>query len=302
MKTFYSNGKLLLTGEYVVLDGAFSLAIPTKYGQSLIVEEIDEPKISWTSLNDEGNIWFEDEFILNNNEVLKSTNNNTISKRLNEILNIAKTLNPIFLNPEKGVKVTTKLDFPRDWGLGTSSTLINNIAQWANVDAYQLLKNSFGGSGYDIACAQNNTPITYQLQNDNPLAKAVDFNPDFKEHLYFVHLNKKQNSRDGIKHYRDSSENLESAIKEISGITLKILTSNSLRDFENLINSHETIISKITKQTTAKDLLFSDYEGSIKSLGAWGGDFILVTSQGNPTNYFVKKGYNTVIPYSDTVL
>ena len=34
-KTFYSNGKLLITGEYVVLDGAKALALPTKYGQNL---------------------------------------------------------------------------------------------------------------------------------------------------------------------------------------------------------------------------------------------------------------------------
>ena len=40
-KTFYSNGKLLITGEYLVLDGARSLAIPTKFGQFLIVEEIE---------------------------------------------------------------------------------------------------------------------------------------------------------------------------------------------------------------------------------------------------------------------
>ena len=33
-KDFYSNGKLLLTSEYVVLDGAIALAIPTRLGQS----------------------------------------------------------------------------------------------------------------------------------------------------------------------------------------------------------------------------------------------------------------------------
>ena len=32
-QTFYSNGKLLITGEYVVLDGAKALALPTKFGQ-----------------------------------------------------------------------------------------------------------------------------------------------------------------------------------------------------------------------------------------------------------------------------
>ena len=32
---FYSPGKLMLTGEYLVLDGASSLALPTMLGQSL---------------------------------------------------------------------------------------------------------------------------------------------------------------------------------------------------------------------------------------------------------------------------
>ena len=38
-QTFYSNGKLLITGEYVVLDGAKALALPTKFGQSLLVKD-----------------------------------------------------------------------------------------------------------------------------------------------------------------------------------------------------------------------------------------------------------------------
>ena len=41
-QTFYSNGKLLLTGEYLVIDGAKALAIPTQKGQSLSVKETEE--------------------------------------------------------------------------------------------------------------------------------------------------------------------------------------------------------------------------------------------------------------------
>jgi len=39
LETYRSNGKLLLTGEYVVLDGALSLALPTTLGQRLTVEK-----------------------------------------------------------------------------------------------------------------------------------------------------------------------------------------------------------------------------------------------------------------------
>ncbi|SFZ93476.1 Mevalonate kinase [Flaviramulus basaltis] len=301
MSTFYSNGKLLLTGEYVVLDGALSFAVPTKHGQSLIVENIAEPKIIWKSLDEKGDVWFEEIFKID--EITTShTPNSDIAERLIQILNAAKQLNSNFLNTKTGFKVTTKLDFPNNWGLGTSSTLINNIAQWANVDAYQLLEKTFGGSGYDIACAKHNHPITYQIKNDKPIAKEIDFNPTFKDHLYFIHLNKKQNSREGIKHYHANKQDSKSAIKEIEDITKKMIICKTLEDFDNLINTHETIISKITKQTPVKNLLFDDFEGCIKSLGAWGGDFILVTSKINPANYFKEKGFETIISYKEMVL
>ncbi|MEM0993828.1 MAG: GHMP kinase, partial [Bacteroidota bacterium] len=33
--SYYAHGKLLLTGEYAVLDGAVALAVPSKLGQRL---------------------------------------------------------------------------------------------------------------------------------------------------------------------------------------------------------------------------------------------------------------------------
>ena len=62
MKSFYSNGKLLLTGEYVVLDGALSLAVPTPRGQSMSVRKTDSGKLRWKSRDEKGKIWFESIF------------------------------------------------------------------------------------------------------------------------------------------------------------------------------------------------------------------------------------------------
>ena len=43
---------------------------------------------------------------------------------------------------------------------------------------------------------------------------------------------------------------------------------------------HENIIASATLQEPIHQSFFSAYsEGKIKSLGAWGGDFILVTSK-----------------------
>lgn len=302
MKTFYSNGKLLITGEYVVLDGALSLAVPTKFGQSLTVAPIDEPKISWKSINSDGSVWFENTFSFN--EIASGFLNvkNDVSTRIIQILTAAKTLNPKFLNTEHGYNISTHLTFPKNWGLGTSSTLINNVAQWANVDAFELLEKTFGGSGYDIACAQNNAPISYQLFANKAVVNRVVFNPEFKNHLYFVYLNKKQNSRDGISSYHAKKHHIENAISEINAITNKIIGCKNLKDFEFLITRHEHIISEIIKQKTVKALLFDDFNGSIKSLGAWGGDFVIVASAENPTSYFKNKGFDIVIPYDDMIL
>jgi mevalonate kinase len=199
MHTFYSNGKLLITGEYVVLDGTLSLAIPTQFGQSLEVEPFNEPKLIWKSLDNNNYVWFEDEFLLQNGMLKQPQHDNEISNRLFQILSAAKQFNPEFLKENIGFKVESKLTFPRDWGLGSSSTLINNIANWAKIDAYNLLKLTFGGSGYDIACAQHDSAITYQILNkdsktlnqvedDKPTVYQVNFNQEFKDCLYFVHL------------------------------------------------------------------------------------------------------------------
>ncbi len=301
MKNFKSNGKLLISGEYVVLDGAIALAIPTKQGQSLKIETIEEPEIIWRSLNEKGNIWFEDSFSINN-IISSKAFNNEISNRLIQILMGAKKLNPQFLSEHVGYKVTTFLDFPKHWGLGTSSTLVNNIAQWAKINPYTLLENTFGGSGYDIACAQNNTPITYQKNNNAPIINTIDFNPNFKNQLYFIYLNKKQNSHEGIAHYKANRGSVNDAITDINNITSSMVSCNSLEEFDTLIVKHERIISQVTRQNPVKNLLFSDFKGQMKSLGAWGGDFILATSQDNPISYFNKKGFDTVIPYTDMIL
>ncbi|MBW2936847.1 GHMP kinase [Aureisphaera sp. CAU 1614] len=296
MKTFYSNGKLLLTGEYVVLDGAKALAIPTKKGQSLKVDTSEKNGIHWKSLDEKGTVWFEATFSL---DTSISEKEDKVLFQLIQILKEAQKLNPSFL-AEENYKVTTILDFPRNWGLGTSSTLINNIAQWAEVDAFKLLQNSFGGSGYDIAAAQNSIPIIYQLKNGNPKVEPVKLNWDFTESLFFVHLNQKQDSKEGIAHYKKEKVSA-TVISEISFITEKLISCKTLKEFEALLNQHEELISLSIGLPTVKEQLFSDYPKAIKSLGAWGGDFVLAAGNQRDRSYFRKKGFTTIVLYRDMI-
>lgn len=299
MQKFHSNGKLLLTGEYVVLDGATALAIPTKYGQYLEVSVSEKEGIHWKSFDEKGLVWFEDFFDLKNFGSQKQQGE--ISKILSKILIEAKKLNPDFLLKCDGILVETKLDFSRNWGLGTSSTLINNIAQWAKVDGFTLLVNSFGGSGYDIAAARSDAPILYELKHGKSQFKKIKLPWNFTDSLFFVHLNKKQDSKEGIAHYRNASVK-EKDIQRISDISNKLLACDSLSDFEKLMDAHEEAISEIINLPTIKSKLFKDFPGTIKSLGAWGGDFVLVTGNVSNMDYFRKKGFKTVIPFDEMIL
>ncbi len=309
MKKYYSNGKLLLTGEYFVLDGAKALAVPTTCGQDLIVESINEPKLIWNSFTNEGECWFEAIFDLPKLRLTSATfdadedgGKDTIAENLKRILLETQKLNPSFLNSEKGFLVKTNLTFPKNWGLGTSSTLINNIANWAKINPYKLLSETFGGSGYDIACAQHNSPILFTKHHLEIDVQEVNFNPTFKNQLYFVYLNKKQNSREGIERYKKLKGNLTSEIAQISQLSVAFLTCKNLPDFEKLIIAHEQIVSKSIQLKPIQEQLFSDYFGQTKSLGAWGGDFILATGNEDTSNYFNQKGFKTVIPFQKMVL
>lgn len=299
MKTFKSNGKLLLTAEYAVLDGAKALAVPTKYGQSLEIIENNTSNIIWKSFNELNEVWYEDCFVLNKGiEYENKASKNPISDRLLQILKTVQKLNPDFLKNNLGFNITTKQDFNRLWGLGTSSTLINNIANWAKVNAYELLEFTFGGSGYDIACAQNDNPITYQLNSKyDPKVESVHFRPSFSDNLYFVYLEQKQDSRDGIAKYKSKGKLNYSVLNEINLITEKIIDAVTIEEFNQLLNLHEGIISKLIDAEPIKTRLFNDYNGNVKSLGAWGGDFVLATSLTDPTEYFSSKGFGTIIPY-----
>lgn len=317
-KSFYSNGKLLLTGEYAVLEGALSLAVPTKYGQSLSVREIDSHELQWKSWDEKGTIWFEGTFNLSTPEHTskeqssifpyfdqaqhKSREGSAIFKTLSTILREAQKLNPNFLREGIAYEVETRLSFPRDWGLGSSSTLINNIAQWAQVDAYRLLWGAFSGSGYDIACAQINHPILYTMRDMKPDATQVNFNPPFRDALHFIHLNKKQDSREGISSYRKKDFDKAKLIEHVSEITRKIVSCESLSEFASLMTEHETLLSKTLHMPTVKESLFPDFKGAIKSLGAWGGDFVLATGNESTPSYFEGLGYDTVMSYDEMVL
>ncbi len=302
---FYAPGKLLLSAEYAVLDGALALALPCRLGQQLSVAKSDRPGIHWTSLDREGKPWLEASFQLPLSSGAPSAASLSARDRLEQILDQVEKLRPGFWQRTGPVQVTTRLEFPQDWGLGSSSTLIALLARWAGVDPFALLAQTFGGSGYDLACALADGPLLYRKSPDGPRWVTVPFRPPFAEAFYFLHLGRKQDSREGIRQYRSQARLGKTLLARFDDCTRRMLCAGSLAEFENELAWHEAEIGRLLRMTPVKAARFPDYWGQVKSLGAWGGDFVLATSthsESETRSYFEKLGYTTVFPYHKMVL
>jgi len=297
---FYSNGKLLLSGEYAVLDGATAFALPIKFGQTLeFKNNISDNIFKWEAFVKE-KLWFFVDFDLANFNII-NTNIKPVAERLQNILITLNKLKPEFKSEIQN-NVISNINFNREWGFGTSSTLINNIANWAKINPFSLFKNISEGSGYDIAAAQISKPFLYTVSDiTNPIIKEIDFTPNFTDKLDFVYLGKKQNSDKSIAEYKKTEKFNNMEINEISLISKSMAKCNNIVNFQKLMIQHENIIGSILKIKPIKKSQFSNFEGSIKSLGAWGGDFIMVASN-NDNNYvrkyFAKKNLNTIFTYN----
>ncbi len=322
MSRYSSHGKFLLTGEYLVLKGALALALPLKLGQSMTVETFPETSqktnhetfretsLQWNAYQPTGP-WFS---VTLDPKTLEIIDCNDLSKaeKLAQILKALRQLNPAAF--DEGLRFKTCLDFDPNWGLGSSSTLIANLARWANVNPYELLKLTFGGSGYDIACATAEQPIYYLLNTEvpepvegpTPLVEPIDFNPPFANHLFYIYQGQKQSSSKEIKAFLEKANptDLQQDIEAISEISRAVPKCESLDEFGLLMQCHERIIARCIGQTPVQKR-FPDFEGVLKSLGAWGGDFILAATEWTENqvrDYFKSKDLEVVFGYKEMVL
>jgi mevalonate kinase len=302
---FYSNGKILLSGEYMVLNGSTSLVLPLKLGQLM---QINKPhkntmdKIFWNSTYNDS-VWFRAEFNISDFTIIHSSN----QQSANYILRILQEINairPEYFKKFASVEVHTYLNFSPAWGLGSSSTLIANLARWTAIDPFLLSNQVSNGSGFDIAASFQKGPFIYQKYNNIPDIRMVDFNPPFLGQIYFVYLGFKQNSEQEVLKYKPLQPK-QSLIERISAITESLVLCKDLGEFESLITEHERLMSDFLMKKKVKDLLFPDFEGTVKSLGAWGGDFVMMASKHGPeyiTKYLKSRNFQTFFSYDDIVL
>jgi mevalonate kinase len=303
----YAHGKLLLTGEYFILDGTPGLAVPTKRGQHLRLWQNDHlgEQLSWRALDEHGQAWLEASLLPSWWATSADIDTNHPHAFLLKALRQAVNLRPGCTRILEGARVETHLEFNRRWGLGSSSTLVASLAELLKVDPYQLLAGSFGGSGYDLACARAEGPILFSREEGSVAVKSVAWQPDWLQQTCFVYRNQKQDSREGIRAYREANIRADDRLR-IGAITHALLEESlHLRTAAQLLQEHEAIVAANLGLTTIQEEFFLDFPGQLKSLGAWGGDFFWALSEENPekvTAYFNDRGFSTVIPYNQMVL
>jgi mevalonate kinase len=310
--SFYSRGKLLVTGEYAILQGAGGLALPVSRGQDLKwVDPGGSHSLEWTTSVNGRKIF---------NAVFKGSNyfpvtsgDRKMAVFLRKILVRAAKMavtGPIF------GRINSELDFDIKWGLGSSSSLISNIAYLFDLNPFTLHSEVSTGSAYDIACSRSDTPILYRLSHHSessygrpvsghtdfymPVYREVEFHPPFREKLYFAWTGKKQDSARSVKKFLSRLRYDSVALDEISRITSEIIKSSSIQEFNRLLTDHDRIISGLIDQTPVNDSVFDDIPGYVKSLGAWGGDFIMITWEGEFAELLQRlkpKGIDIVFPY-----
>ena len=299
-QTYHAHGKLLLTAEYYVLLGAKALALPLQYGQRMDVLEGSRPGlISWKAFDKEG-LWFSCDFKLPDLEIVDSSDPEK-ALVLQSALVTAGKINPDFeLNVAKDIH--THLDFHSQWGMGSSSTMIANLAAWADVDPFNLNEKIFNGSGFDIACASAEGPIFYQ-KNNKP--EPVDLDYPFLDALYFVYSGAKKSTRGEVRRFLKNGTVSAAQVDEVNAISERISQAKTLEDFQQLLVDHEQLVSGLLEVPSVKSDRFADFNGEMKSLGAWGGDFYLAATfmdKASVLRYFKEKGLQVVFPWQALVL
>lgn len=289
----------MLTSEYFAVDGALVLAVPTKLGQEFFFEEkLDGKSLIFWEAYHQNKLWLKAVIDYKNWQILE-TNITSSAEFILKTLRNVQSLSEIKFKSTDTYYLKTNLQFPADYGLGSSSTLMNNLAEWSEIDPFHLNTISLGGSGYDIAVAKAKSAVLYQNKPEIHFEK-VNFNPKFKNELIFIHLNQKQDSREGINLYKSKikSQNL---VDEFSNLTRNILLCDELDNFSELMILHEQYISDFIEIPTVKSIFFADCAKFVKSLGAWGGDFVMSAKFEGYEDYFWGKGFTTVFEWGDLI-
>jgi len=237
------------------------------------VTEGSGAELHWITKDHNKEKWFECKLSLIDFSIEK-TSDEEKATFIQTLIKSAAELNSDFLSQWKKYRVTAQLEFDPDWGWGSSSTLITNIAQWAELSPFELYFDTQSGSGYDIGAALSSGPILYQ-KNENELSfEGFDVDSDFWNNIYVFYQGQKSSSAKAVSSWKIQKKWKSKDIEQISEMAKKIGNGCSVSEAMEVFREHENLLSKLLNQSPLQES-YPAYEGVIKSLGAWGGDFAM---------------------------
>ncbi len=290
---YYARGKFLISGEYLVLAGAEALVLPLNKGQWLHASARRSPGLYWT-WRYQNETRFEAQYHPESFQIVKASDLER-AQYIQRLLREASRLTPV-AEKLKYCHISTETEFHPLWGMGSSSTLTVNLSRLLDIQPFDLHQAISKGSGFDVAAAMANQPFIYRKTEKNRYIAPKTLPQLFYDHAFFVWMKKKTRSEKAIQSFKFSRKKLKMPIKYINEITAQYTEVETVKELSRITSEHEEFMSEVLK-TPSPANQFSDYPYGIKSLGAWGGDFIMAIHPGEKKEvekYFNHKGYPLV--------
>ncbi len=117
---------------------------------------------------------------------------------------------------------------------------------------------------------------------------------------------KKQDSAKAVHAFKakNDKKDLSEEVQRISEITQQVSETTDLEHFCALMREHETIVSSHIGIEPIQHS-YPGFEGQLKSLGAWGGDFLLAATpwpESAVREYFSSKSLDTLFCFDELTL
>ena len=297
---YHSNGNLLLTGEYLISDGAEAIALPLRKGHTLAVKPIHGKKIIWESVYNQKTetkvIFRSDDF-----QIIQTDNENS-ANFIQQVLRKAMDHLPS-LNQLPGYHIKAFHDYPAFLEFGCESAMIANIADWFNINPFRFSRDISPGLESQIACAKNHKPILFKATNKFPDYQEINLNFPFAEHLHFIYTGNKDDSSDRTKQLHNYPYFHEILIK-ISEINNQIIQSSSLEAFEKALLNHDKLLSEVLNEKRLQEKAFRNFPGIVKPLNDWSGKFVLASWKGKNNElreYFGSYNIQTIFSWEELI-
>lgn len=282
MRSYFSHGKIMLAGEYAVMAGIESLALPVAQGQWMQVWDMPAKGVSklvWQGKEADGTVWFECRIDTDIMHISESTDED-VAKTLVKLLREVQIHRPELFSG-RTLRLETQCEFRRDYGLGSSSTMVANLSKWSGVDAFVLQEAGFGGSGYDVAVALLGRPLVFWKEGELACWSPWSLNPELTEGWYLAFPGKKQNSRSSLSAVREKLDSLKTdtmMLQQLNAVVNALKHPRSLPLAEAMLEMWQALLGQHLEIPRAwDDLKLEPMQGGLcKWLGAWGGDVLLI--------------------------